>query len=144
MTETIPRNLDLKDLAVGDSLPTFHFSTPQVEDCVAWMEAGDEFHAMHSDADYARSMGAQDIVVPGLLLMAHLGRYVLTLVPRDRVRELGGRFESICYPSDELSIDGTLADKFAVDGELRARLDFIIADRRAGVRVRGDATVALG
>ena len=142
MTSSLPM-LDLKAMPVGEHLPTSPLPALTKADFENFMRAGDEFHPIHSDVEYARAAGMKDIVVPGLLLLAHMSRYLTGCAPRDRVREFGARFVGVSYPSDALTVGGTLLDRFETDGETRVRLDLRISDQDAAVKVRGDAVVAV-
>lgn len=57
--------------------------------------ASGDHQATHIDIDAARAKGRDDVIVHGMLLMAHLSRLLLSVVPQERILTFSARFVAV-------------------------------------------------
>jgi acyl dehydratase len=133
----------LRDLAVGDALPTLDLAPVTRAQLALFAGASGDHNPIHIDLDYARSVGESDVFAHGMLVMAELGRLVTGLFPIGALRAYSARFAAITRVHDQLVCRGAVAAIDEVGGERRATLDLSVTDQAGEIKVVGTAVVAL-
>jgi acyl dehydratase len=93
-------------LKVGEVMPAFekHFSTI---DLVAYGAATWDWHRLHYDVDYARSVNLPGVIVDGQAFGAVLARHALDwLGPRAFVAKLSFKMRAMAFAGDTLRAEG--------------------------------------
>lgn len=83
------------DPVVGAELPELQIDPISRTTLALFAGASNDHNPIHIDLDNARSAGLDDVFAHGMLSMAYLSRYLLTLAPQERVRSFSTRFVSI-------------------------------------------------
>ncbi len=135
---------DLKNLKVGDTLPSFTTEPVSRLTLALYCGASGDHNPMHVDTDYARAGGSPDVFAHGMLSMAYLGRLLTNWVDQRQIRGYGVRFTAITQVGDAVTCSGTVTELFEEAGERRARLALQTVNQHGQVKLSGDAVVALG
>lgn len=117
-----------------------HYSPPPStpEDLVRYAQASGDSNPLHLDPEFARQAGFADLVVHGMLNMAHLGRLLTDHFSAERIRSFSARFEGVVLVGQRVTYHACLVEKYA-DGVTLA-LDGVLS---SGVRViSGQAFIA--
>lgn len=130
-------------LQTGDVFPEFEIGPFTKADCERLMDATDDHHPIHNDREYAVAAGMPDIVVPGLLILAHASRFLTNQISPYAIRSIAARFKSVTHPGERLTVVGSVTDKWIADGEHQVGLDLRVADTGGGVKLSGNAVVAV-
>lgn len=128
---------------VGDKPVSFTLPPLSRLTLALYCGASGDHNPLHVDIDFARSSGMPDVIAHGMLSMAYLGRLLTDWVPQSAVRELSTRFSEMTHVGDELTCVAEIIEKTKTDGEPRARLKLTVTDQRVGVKLQGQAVVAL-
>lgn len=80
---------------VGAELPELRIDPISRTTLALFAGASNDHNPIHIDLDNARSAGLDDVFAHGMLSMAYLSRYLLTLAPQERMRAFSTRFVSI-------------------------------------------------
>jgi acyl dehydratase len=106
---------------------------------VMYIGAAGDFHPLHHDDVYARTLGYPGVFAPGMLTMALTGRAVTDALGAGSLREFGGRLTGQVWPGDTLStsIDpiasgaGGGGDLIEVDVKTMNQMGTVVFDGRA-------------
>ncbi|GAB3311613.1 dehydratase [Epidermidibacterium keratini] len=115
----------LTELAEGAALPELQIDPISRTTLALFAGASNDHNPIHIDLDNARSAGLDDVFAHGMLSMAYLSRYLLTLAPQSAVRHFSTRFVSITPVHGAPTCSGTVAsvgDDGTVELELAVRL----------------------
>ncbi len=104
--------------------------------------ASGDHNPVHIDSDAARAAGFPDVFAQGMLAMAYLGRLLTDAVPIDRIRTFSTRFLAVTRLGDILTATGVVEERYAEDGEARARIRLELVDQYGELKLAGQAVVA--
>ena len=128
-----------KPTAIPDRAPDLSYAwTTRPEATLIYRLSGD-YNPVHVDPAVARKAGFDRPILHGLCTFGMIGRALVAAVcdnDPSRLKELGGRFSSVVYPGEAVSIDVWNAQS----GEVRFRAR--IAGRGAVVFDNGRAVIA--
>ncbi len=129
---------------VGHSLPTL--TTPPItrQTLAVYCGASGDHNPVHVDIDFARAAGLGDVLAHGMLIMAYMSRCLTAWIPPEALRSFDTRFMAITRIGDQITCEGQVAEKLAVDGESRVRVVITARDQRGEIKTQGEAVVALG
>jgi acyl dehydratase len=127
----------LSSLKPGDTLPPAS-KTFSTSDLVAYGAATWDWHRLHYDAAYAKSVGLPSVLLDGQSFGAIFARHALDwLGPRAFITRLSFRMRSMAFAGDTLSAEGEVS-------EVRREADhdvIVLAQRlRIGERLAADAS----
>lgn len=66
---------------------------------------------LHLDLEFARQAGFDNLVVHGMLNMAHLGRLLTEHFPAERIRSFSARFEGVVLVGQRVTYRASLAER---------------------------------
>jgi len=130
-------------VTIGDELSTLVLPALTRETLLVYAEASGDRNPIHTDVDYARAAGMDDVVAHGMLSMAWLGRLVTNWAPQPQLRELNVRFSALTRVGERIACTGRVAEKLERDGERLVRVAVEAANEAGEIKVSGDAYVAL-
>ena len=100
----------------GDTMPPFerHITTNEI---MAYGAATWDWHRLHYDLEYARSLGLPNIVFDGQALGALFARGIMAwLGPRAFIRKLSFKLRAMVFPGDTLRCEGEVTSVEPADG----------------------------
>lgn len=141
MSETA---LEQEFLRVGDVLPV-HVRGPITRTTLAlFAGASNDHNPLHVDIDHAKAMGMEDVIAPGMLVMAYVGQQLTSIVPQERLRRWSVRFTAITPVHASIHCHAEVAQIFEENGERVARLKLVAMTERSVKVLEGEAIVSLG
>lgn len=117
--------IDFPSLAVGTVVAAFAPPPSTREDLARYAEASGDSNPLHLDPAFARQAGFDNLVVHGMLGMAHLGRLLTGHFAAERIRSFTVRFEGVVMVGQQVNYTARYLE-MAPDGavlELEAVLD---------------------
>lgn len=135
--------LSYDDVHVGDELAAYTTAPISRHTLALYCGASGDHNPIHVDIDFARGAGMDDVFAHGMLSMAYLGRLLTGWVPQQSLRSYGVRFAAITHVGDAVRCSGKVVEKFEQDGERRIRVELTTASQDGGIKLRGDAVIAL-
>ncbi len=91
---------------------------------VKYAGASGDFNPLHTDDEFARSIGMKGVLAHGMLIMGFLGEYVAKLAGDDaEVRRFRMRFGAMTYPGDEIVCGSTVKKIYEDEGSRYIELD---------------------
>ncbi|SFB63848.1 Acyl dehydratase [Amycolatopsis marina] len=127
---------------VGDELPGLSLAPISRATLALFAGGSGDHNPVHIDIDAARSAGAEDVFVHGMLTMAHAGRLLTDWVPQHRIRALRARFTAITPVHAEPACTGRVTAVEEVDGERRATVAISVTLRDGTTTLLGEAVIA--
>ncbi|MFR9805122.1 MaoC family dehydratase N-terminal domain-containing protein [Pseudonocardia sp. RS010] len=108
----------------------FTLHAPPVSRATLAMFAGasGDANPLHIDSDAARAAGLADVIAPGMLSMAYLGRLLTDAVRQEDLREFSVRFRAATPVHAVPTCRGTLLDSPDAAGHRRFSLAVTLAD----------------
>ena len=122
---------------VGEVIATLTPRPIVAEDLVLYANASGDMNPLHLDIEFAREAGFDNLVVHGMLGMAHMGRLLTYMFSPVSIKSFSARFTAVILAGEQVCYRATLLES---DGDFyRLSLD---AKTTAGtVVIKGDAIV---
>jgi acyl dehydratase len=94
---------------VGDAIPEFRAPPLTRLTLALYCGASGDHNPIHVDSDYARNVaGLDDVIGPGMLTMAWLGRLLTNWVPQQNLRDFQTRLLAPSRPGDRITCTGRI------------------------------------
>src|SRR5947207_233680 len=135
--------LRLKDLSVGDALPSLD-RIVIARDVKAYADAAGGQHPLHQDDAFARSAGFDGIVAHGMFTMGHMAACLTRWAGEEAtVTRISAQFRSPVYMDDRITAGGRIRE---IDREARSvTVELWVTLERDGATEfpikRGEATI---
>ncbi len=122
-------------LPAGADLPVFTKPPVTREQLVQYAQASGDLNPLHTDNDFAKSIGMDGVIAHGMLIMAFLGQYVQELAGTEaKIHQFSMRFGAMTKPGDTITCGGTVKEWKEVDGFPAAVLE-LFAEKALEKRV---------
>lgn len=131
--------MTLSDVTVGMELPPLEIGPISRRTLALFAGGSGDHQPIHIDIDAAKARGRADVIGHGMLAMAHLGRFLTSCVPQERIRSYKARFAAVTPVLANPTCRGRVV---AVENGL-ATLDLTVTLADGTVTVRGDAVIDL-
>ena len=119
----------MTDLAVGDPIPELHV-TPDAGLTKRYAEASGDPNPIHTDEEFAKSVGLPGCILHGLYSMAQVARAHTALAdgnPR-ALKRLRVQFRGMGFPEQEIVVTGTVTE--VSDGRIVTETEAAQGDNR--------------
>ena len=136
-------NPHFNSVEVGDALPALTMPPITRQTLAVYCGASGDHNPVHVDLDFARAAGLGDVLAHGMLIMAYMSRCLTAWIPPEALRSFDTRFMAITRIGDQITCEGQVVEKLAVDGESRVRVVISARDQRGEIKTQGEAMVAL-
>ncbi|HEX5954329.1 MAG TPA: MaoC/PaaZ C-terminal domain-containing protein [Solirubrobacterales bacterium] len=119
----------MTDLAVGDPIPELHV-TPDAGLTKRYAEASGDPNPIHTDEEFAKSVGLPGCILHGLYSMAQVARAHTALADGDprALKRLRVQFRGMGFPEQEIVVTGTV--KEVSDGRIVTETEAAQGDNR--------------
>ena len=119
----------MTDLAVGDPIPELHV-TPDAGLTKRYAEASGDPNPIHTDEEFAKSVGLPGCILHGLYSMAQVARAHSALADGDprALKRLRVQFRGMGFPEQEIVVTGTV--KEVSDGGIVTETEAAQGDNR--------------
>lgn len=119
----------MTDLAVGDPIPELHV-TPDAGLTKRYAEASGDPNPIHTDEEFAKSVGLPGCILHGLYSMAQVARAHTALADGDprALKRLRVQFRGMGFPEQEIVVTGTV--KEISDGRIVTETEAAQGDNR--------------
>ena len=119
----------MTDLAVGDPIPELHV-TPDAGLTKRYAEASGDPNPIHTDEEFAKSVGLPGCILHGLYSMAQVARAHTALADGDprALKRLRVQFRGMGFPEQEIVVTGTVKEVF--DGRIVTETEAAQGDNR--------------
>jgi acyl dehydratase len=130
-----------EDVRVGAELPAVQ-RTATTERLVRYHAAAGDWHPIHFDYQYARSVGFPTVILQGMLKAGWLAQMVTDWAgPKAWVKKFATQYRQIDVPLDTLTCRGRVTGKHVTGEEHLVELEVWVENGQGEVTTRGTATV---
>lgn len=146
--------LNYDDIKVGDKMPVYTSAPITRTHLVRYAGASGDFNPLHHDQSFVRSIGMNNVIAHGMLIMGIAGEAVTSWIENKYLRKFNARFLSMTEPADLddmqntkdraiIIVSGEIVKKFEENGEKRIQCDIIAQDALGSKKLSGFFIAAL-
>ena len=124
---------------IGTVVATLQPAPSTAEDLVLYAKASGDSNPLHLKLEFARKAGFDNLVVHGMLGMAHMGRLLTTHFPAATITSFSARFSAVILVGEQVCYQATLEEC----GPAFYRLALVATTAAGVVAIKGDAVIGI-
>ena len=97
---------DLTNIIVGHEIPEVIIEPLQQQDLIKYAKASGDYNPIHLDKNFANNIGLDNVIVHGMLIMAHLGKSIANSMTIPYLKHFSVQFSSITTLGEKLICSG--------------------------------------
>ena len=97
---------DITNIIVGHEIPEVIIEPLQQQDLIKYAKASGDFNPIHLDKNFANNIGLNNVIVHGMLIMAHLGKSIANSFSISFLKHFSVQFSSITTLGEKLICSG--------------------------------------
>ena len=97
---------DITNIIVGDEIPEVIIEPLQQQDLIKYAKASGDYNPIHLDKNFANNIGLDNVIVHGMLIMAHLGKSIANSMTIPYLKHFSVQFSSITSLGEKLICSG--------------------------------------
>ena len=97
---------DITNIIVGYEIPEVIIEPLQQQDLIKYAKASGDYNPIHLDKNFANNIGLDNVIVHGMLIMAHLGKSIANSMTIPYLKHFSVQFSSITTLGEKLICTG--------------------------------------
>ena len=97
---------DITNIIVGHEIPKVIIEPLQQQDLIKYAKASGDYNPIHLDKNFANNIGLDNVIVHGMLIMAHLGKSIANSMTIYYLKHFSVQFSSITTLGEKLICSG--------------------------------------
>ena len=97
---------DITNTNVGHEIPEVIIEPLQQQDLIKYAKASGDYNPIHLDKNFANNIGLDNVIVHGMLIMAHLGKSIANSMTIPYLKHFSVQFSSITTLGEKLICSG--------------------------------------
>ena len=97
---------DITNIIVGNEIPEVIIEPLQQQDLIKYAKASGDYNPIHIDKNFANNVGLDNVIVHGMLIMAHLGKSIANSMTIPYLKHFSVQFSSITTLGEKLICSG--------------------------------------
>ena len=97
---------DITNIIVGHEIPEVIIEPLQQQDLIKYARASGDYNPIHLDKNFANNIGLDNVIVHGMLIMAHLGKSIANSMTISYLKHFSVQFSSITTLGEKLICSG--------------------------------------
>ena len=97
---------DITSIIVGHEIPEVIIEPLQQQDLIKYAKASGDYNPIHLDKNFANNIGLDNVIVHGMLIMAHLGKSIANSMTISYLKHFSVQFSSITTLGEKLICSG--------------------------------------
>ena len=97
---------DITNIIVGNEIPEVIIEPLQQQDLIKYAKASGDYNPIHLDKNFANNIGLDNVIVHGMLIMAHLGKSIANSKTTSYLKHFSVQFSSITTLGEKLICSG--------------------------------------
>ena len=97
---------DITNIIVGHEIPEVIIEPLQQQDLIKYAKASGDYNPIHLDKNFANNIGLDNVIVHGMLIMAHLGKSIANSMTISYLKHFSVQFSSITSLGEKLICSG--------------------------------------
>jgi len=116
------KELFLRDVSIGDPMPTLVKEPVSKVQLVRYAGASGDFNPLHTDPEIGKAVGIGGQIAHGMLIMGFVGQAITNWVPKKCLKSFSIRFAGMTRPDDVITVTGKVVDKREDSGRIRCEV----------------------
>ena len=96
----------ITNINVGYEIPEFTIEPFQQQNLINYAKASGDYNPIHLDKNFANNIGLDNVIVHGMLIMAHLGKSIANSMTIPYLKHFSVQFSSITTLGEKLICSG--------------------------------------
>ena len=97
---------DITNIIVGHEIPEVLIGQLQQQDLIQYAKASGDYNPIHLDKNFANNIGLDNVIVHGMLIMAHLGKSIANSMTISYLKHFSVQFSSVTTLGEKLICSG--------------------------------------
>ena len=97
---------DITNIIVGHEIPEVIIEPLQQQDLIEYAKASGDYNPIHLNKNFANNIGLDNVIVHGMLIMAHLGKSIANSMTISYLKHFSVQFSSITTLGEKLICSG--------------------------------------
>ena len=97
---------DITNIVAGYEIPKVVIEPFQEEDLIEYAKASGDYNPIHLDKNFANNIGLDNVIVHGMLIMAHLGKSIANSITISYLKHFSVQFSSVTSLGEKLICSG--------------------------------------
>ena len=128
---------------MGYEIPATNIGPFNQNDLVKYAKASGDFNPIHLDIEFAKTIGLDNIIVHGMLIMAHLGKSIANSNSVSSLKHFGVQFCSITKLEERLICKGEVSKIEKNNQKKIITLKLKVLNLPGEVKILGKAILAI-
>jgi len=138
-----PRKLYFENVRVGDEIPAMAKAPVDRVQLARYAGATGDFHPLHVDEAYAKTLGMPSVYAPSPLGQGFLGQLITDWARGAQIRRFSTKFIRLIWPGDTLVCKGRVSDRHGENGKYAIELDVWAENQKGELVLKGAATLGV-
>jgi acyl dehydratase len=138
-----PRKLYFENVRVGDEIPAMAKAPVDRVQLARYAGATGDFHPLHVDEAYARTLGMPSVYAPSPLGQGFLGQLITDWARGAQIKRFSTKFIRLIWPGDTLVCKGRVSDRHGENGRYSIELEVWAENQKGELVLKGAATLAV-
>ena len=96
----------MSNIFVGYEIPEVVIEPIQQQDLIKYAKASGDYNPIHLDKNFANNIGLDNVIVHGMLIMAHLGKSIANSMTISYLKHFSVQFSSVTSLGEKLICSG--------------------------------------
>jgi len=135
------RKLYFETVRVGDEVPALAKTPVDRVQLARYAGATGDYHPLHVDEAYAKSLGMPSVYAPSPLGQGFLGQLITDWARGAQIKRFSTKFIRLIWPGDTLVCKGRVSDRHGEAGRYQIELDVWAENQKGELVLKGTATL---
>ena len=131
------------NIAVGYEIPELIIEPFQQQDLIKYAKASGDYNPIHLDKNFANNIGLDNVIVHGMLIMAHLGKSIANSLSISFLKHFSVQFCSITTLGEQLICSGEVIKIEKVKEKKIITLNLKVLNLSNDVKILGKAIFSI-
>ena len=134
---------DITNIIVGHEIPEVIIEPLQQQDLIKYAKASGDYNPIHLDKSFANNIGLDNVIVHGMLIMAHLGQSIANSSTIPFLKHFSVQFSSITTLGEKLICSGKVIEIEKVKEKKIITLNLKVLNLSNDVKILGKAIFSI-
>jgi len=136
------KRIKFSEYEIGAKIPELRLGPVHHMDLVRYSGASGDFNPIHTDPEFAKTVGLGGTIAHGMYVMAQMGRMCSNWVSPAQIHFLGVKFKGMTKPGEQIVCTGEVKKKKEEDGKKLLTVSLQASNEQGEVKAAGDLIVA--
>jgi len=135
------KNYQFDELTSETMIPPLKVGPIEHMDLVRYSGASGDFNPIHTDPEFAKSVGLPGTIAHGMYIMALMGRFTTNWVHPEQIHAFDVKFKNITRPGETIICSGKVKKKKVENGLKLVYLEVDAKNETGEIKVSGEVVI---